>query len=73
MMATKTLPSVFAVHHLDDGRWQIWSPDDAYRQPACVRLACITSFDATPFVAVLRGQIASISTGYSLSKAIKHA
>jgi hypothetical protein len=72
-MTTKPLPSLFAAHRLDDGRWEISSLDDDYRQPAHVRWACVTPFDATPFVAVLRGQIASISTVYSLGKAIKHA
>ena len=43
MMTTKALPSCFAVHHFDDGRWEVLSPDGDYRRPPWVWLACITA------------------------------
>ena len=43
MLTVVTAPSCFAVHRLDDGRWEILSSDDDYRRPPWHRVTVIAA------------------------------
>jgi hypothetical protein len=65
---TTIMPSCYAAHRLEDGRWEILAPDDDPRRPPWRRAAVIAHIPppaVAPFSVCARVSIAAKSCGYS--------